>query len=139
MEVRPMMAALAALACVITSCVAGCTSDNRVSAGDGGVACIDFDLSKYDKFCQEDSDCINVNAGMICDRGCMCGGHTINADAQAAYSAAFSVAVASLPPGMSCSCPAFGKAQCIQKQCVYCPNPATNAAVAIPPGCPDGG
>jgi hypothetical protein len=124
-------AMLAGFACVFNGCVAGCASSSRASVGDGGVACIDFDLSTYDKSCQKDSDCINVNAGMICDRGCMCGGYAINTAAQAPYNATFAAAVAPLPLGISCSCPALGSPHCVEGQCVYCPNHALNS-VGLP-------
>jgi hypothetical protein len=96
---------MAGLACMLTACVAGCTSDNRASVGDGGAACIDFDLSAYDKSCQEDSNCIAALGGMICDPDCLCGGSAaITADAEALYNAALSAAGSSLPRGPVCSC-----------------------------------
>jgi hypothetical protein len=101
---------------------------------DGGV-CIDIDVSKFDRTCATDTDCIDVYAGMLCDGyDCTCGGAAISADAQAAYDALFSSVHPG--PGPLCSCPSFGRPRCLQNECVFCPHSSDPSA---PAGCPDGG
>jgi hypothetical protein len=105
------------------------------SSGDART-CVDIDPATYDTSCQIDSDCIDVSGGVICSGyNCLCGGTAISASEQARYNAA----LASVPagPGPHCNCPYFGRARCVQSQCVICHPGYLNDP--NPPGCPDGG
>jgi hypothetical protein len=76
-------------------------------------ACIDVNLSIYDRSCRVDSDCISVAAGTLCSyNACaFCGGSTINANAFAKYKAA----LATLPQGTGvCNCPSYADPHCAQ-------------------------
>jgi hypothetical protein len=96
---------------------------------DATAACVDIDLSTYDRSCNVASDCIEINSGVLCPGACMCGGSTINKSGQARYDAAISSIQTT-----ACPCPAQSPPACVNGQCTVCgfgPNQ--------PPGCPDGG
>jgi hypothetical protein len=111
-----------------------CTSPvDVIDAGpppDAGV-CVNVDVSTYDQSCTVDSDCVEISAGLLCDKDCLCGGSTINGDGQARYDAA----IAPLGTGPACSCPGFGNPRCVKGHCTMCGGPGAPNQ----PGCPDGG
>jgi hypothetical protein len=91
----------------------------------GGGSCVDIVLSSYDLSCQQDSDCISISSGQICDGDCTCGGSTINADGESRYKQALS----SLTLG-ECACPLECVPQCLGNVCTIC-----TGAPSDPPAC----
>ena len=101
-----------------------------------GATCVDIDPAAFSTACAVDDDCINVYTGKLCDGyDCTCGGTAISASAQEQYTAITSTVTPGTGP--FCSCPYLGAPRCIQKTCVYCPNPALGGP--LPAGCPDAG
>jgi hypothetical protein len=103
---------------------------------DTGQFCINVDTASFDTSCNVDTDCIQINAGQICNDGhtCLCGGATINADGQDDYNA---LVEPLFPDGTACACPYLGQPHCIQSTCTFCP--ASYAGGSVPAGCPDAG
>jgi hypothetical protein len=116
-------------ACVQGACTV-CPPGQDCSPPDAG-ACVNLDPSMFDTSCAQDSDCVDVTLGDLCDDGCFCGGSSINVGDQAEYEKD----IANIQMG-TCGCPYFGAPLCLGGQCIVCggaapPNPAC-------PG-PDGG
>jgi hypothetical protein len=112
--------------CIDHQCTSGDTSAD--AGGAEASACVNIDLSTYDRSCKADSDCIQISSGMLCSPTCLCGGSAINIDGQARYDDA----IAPLEPGL-CPCPFLGPTRCVAGECTVCgvgPNPFN---------CPDGG
>jgi hypothetical protein len=109
-------------------------ADGSTSVTDAGSpaadadGCVDIVLSTYDESCQEDSDCIGITAGEVCNGSCDCGGAVINVSGQARYEQAISGIVFA-----DCPCIAGPIPTCVQGTCTRC------GLGANPPGCPDGG
>lgn len=104
-------------------------------AGADGGRCVYIDLSKFDRSCQADSDCIAITPGLICNH--LCGGGAINRGAQARYNKAIAPIIQQ--PGWGSSCPSLGKARCLpgssSRLCTWCPSrPSIDP---VPPGCLD--
>jgi len=115
-----------------TLCSPGPGGSCGVIARDAGApsrTCVNVDASTYDQSCAQDSDCIDVTAGMLCSGECACGGSLINVDGQARYAQAVASIVSA-----ACGCPTAGVPTCVQDRCVFCGIPGYEA-----PGCPDGG
>jgi hypothetical protein len=84
-----------------SSGISGSSSGGGGSSSSGG-ACVYVDPSAYDQSCKQDSDCVGITPGEVCDSNCECGGAAINVDGEARYEQAIS----SVPPGLGCGCPA---------------------------------
>ena len=102
--------------------------------GDGGgsgdgVACVDVDLTAYDRSCKVDPDCTIITAGQYCTGICTCGNATINTAGEARYRAQ----IAGIPT-TACPCAFPGTPRCVQGTCTIC-----TFGPGSPPGCPDGG
>jgi hypothetical protein len=97
-----------------------------ITEPDGG-ACVDIELADYDQSCAEDSDCVVIRTGAVCDGQCSCGGDSpINVSGQAQY--ASQTSVVSLEP---CHCAEEGYTQCLSNQCVFCGPDGSNCAVTM--------
>jgi hypothetical protein len=86
------------------------------AAGEGasvdGTTCNMVLVSSYDQSCMVDTDCVNVAQVSVCPADCrdVCREWAVNRNAAAQYMAAYSQALAQalagVPPGTACSCPA---------------------------------
>lgn len=77
-------------------------------AADAGVACVDTDVSTYDRSCSKDSDCINIQSVMCAGECyCACGGNAaINVDGRARYQQAVAPVLPLLNNTCTCeNCP----------------------------------
>jgi hypothetical protein len=84
-----------------------------------GATCVDIDLSAYDTFCDQPSDCIEVLGAKVCDGycgGCQNGTAIISAAEKARYQSAISALV----PGTCDGCPQAGSPQCTKHTCTIC-------------------
>lgn len=97
----------AALANALARAAAG-----GAAAPDGG-ACVNIDLSTYDRSCTTTEDCIRIQAGTVCSDTCACGNASVNADGQARYQQT----IAPLGPTPACGCPNEPVPKCVQGQC----------------------
>jgi hypothetical protein len=97
-------------------------------AGQTGSACVDVDLSTYDRSCQSSSDCVDITPGVICPGSCTCGGAAVNASEQLRYQNT----IDQLGTSSACPCAAGGELACIANQCTLC-------GLGNQPACPDGG
>ena len=80
---------------------------------DSGAACVNIDVSNYDRSCQADSDCMAI-ARVAC-QACTCAGTAINVHGRDRYNAT----LAQLPPATKgfCACPDELLSKCVQGVC----------------------
>src|ERR1019366_7166364 len=90
-------------------------SPDASAEGGSGAACVNVELSSYDRSCNVDADCVEITSGTICNGNCECGGSVINVDGQARYQSQ----VAGI---MSGDCPCFdsGNPTCVDHTCTIC-------------------
>lgn len=63
--------------------------DTGISDADGGT-CVYIDPSTYDQSCNQASDCILIETGVVCSGQCACGGTPVSASEQSSYEQATS-------------------------------------------------
>lgn len=89
-------------------------------AADAPGSC-DFEPSQYDDSCQNDSDCVAVPQGDLCNPGyCACPTGAINVAALERYNAdiaAKTAKPAALQPTLICNCPLITAPSCRQGKC----------------------
>lgn len=114
-------------------CTGGLDAGVSVDARADSMTCVQLDPGAYDQSCTQDSDCVAVSAGTVCNTGsCLCNAAAVNVSASAAYQDMVKQVLATeMPPQFGCSCPFFGNAACINGACRTCGGAS--------PACPDGG
>ncbi len=98
----------------------GTRSEGGASTMQDAQACVVVDLSTYDQSCDQDSDCVSVESGPVCDgyfafcdtQGC--GGATIRASEQPRYQRAIS---AVSPAPLPYDCPLCQNPVCLDHTC----------------------
>jgi hypothetical protein len=81
------------------------------SSAGGGNVCVFIDYTAYDTSCRQDSDCVPIQVGNVCDGQCACGNYAMNGSEEASYEAA----LAGVQPAV-CFCPSQQVA-CVTGQC----------------------
>ena len=110
---RPLSFGAALLAGLVIACSGKLAGSPGGDAG--GPGCVDVDLSTYDVSCTQDSDCMEVTAGQLCESSCMCGGSVINVSGAARY-----MSQTSGIEGGGCPCPYSGAPTCSAGTCTLC-------------------
>ena len=106
----------------------GVGSDAGSGSDAGPPKCVNFDPSKYDESCTQDSDCSWVlGSGEICSGQCNCLQTALSTAASVAYGAATS----GFAHAQNCNCNPEFNPYCVNSKCVMCQPTCT-------PG-PDGG
>jgi hypothetical protein len=94
-----------------------------------GDACVNVDLSRYDRSCKSNSDCMAVTSGTICRPGCegACPNAAINVDDKARYFEALAPLQVYGPDPCECGFIPAPDAYCIQGLCIYCRSGCSDA------------
>ncbi len=112
---------------------AGSQSTTTVDARADAMRCVSADPSGFNQTCTQDTDCVAVAVGNICNTGsCLCAAGALNVSDQQAYQDHLNQLLAMVStPQAGCGCPFFGTAKCINDMCQTCGGAG--------PTCPDGG
>lgn len=102
----------------VAACVVAALAESAGPCQATESACVNVDLSTYDRSCRSNSDCIPVVGGMTCPSGCACPNAAINASGRAHYEQT----MARLRPvngDCSCANDRTPNPVCVQGACTY--------------------